>query len=347
MIWSFKNKLRSLNEDEFIEYLQNKDEYPKKHRPYIAQEARNRYFSNKHFNGDDDQYINPKSQFLRRIRRKKRIKNTSAVLSLLIVATALFFIIQTNPRIGDQFVTIFQSQNKTKENTPLKNNAPIVIAKNDEALKPQGDKQKKTPIKTEETAADKTAIKPKSKQLEISKTKEQLPSESETDIKKETQKNNSTVPSPPPPIKEQDQKKPTATPVKSEPTAQANEGNTSMANKNEIEKNPEIKPKKEPINNLHDASELSTTRLREFIPFLNDWAYQQTNLPGIADYYVENNSIVNFKLTAEYADSIGPFQQHKSKQFIEKYRKDLSTKLGNSFPKIDIKIRFVDSETDL
>lgn len=63
---AFKKKIKSLSDQALSELFLSRDEFSGKEISLIEQEARNRFFSNKEFNGEDDEYpgfgIMPKSR---------------------------------------------------------------------------------------------------------------------------------------------------------------------------------------------------------------------------------------------------------------------------------------------
>jgi len=98
---------------------------------------------------------------------------------------------------------------------------------------------------------------------------------------------------------------------------------------------------------ITNAQMLSNTLLREYIPFLNDWAFKQTQQQEISDYYVENNSLVNFKITKMYSDSIPVFKDEKLQMLMNNYWESLDVVLGSDFPRIAIAIKFIRFDDDL
>jgi hypothetical protein len=54
---AFKKTIKSLSDQGLSELFLSRDEFSGKEISLIEQEARNRFFSNKDFNGDDDEYL--------------------------------------------------------------------------------------------------------------------------------------------------------------------------------------------------------------------------------------------------------------------------------------------------
>jgi hypothetical protein len=387
--WTFKNKIRSADDNEFLNYWRNKDKYPQKLIYYIEQEARNRFFSNKDFNGDDDIYVHPVILSQLKNNRRKRLLKISLTLSVLLLISGLFYFLPssfysnfTYPVIPVQIAQWFDGMQLKPD--PATNNAVAMVEKEkDENTKTPLATESKTPVTDEAAVTD--AIediveKPKQADLQpVGQPGKNTDSKVAGD-KPEALANASTV-------KKKDTKNSvanrgtiSAAPKKvTEPTTTPESETGIIANPDISTETPEVnpptpvtdqpkvaddagtttkpEPKVEPValktdlpqdsEDITNAQMLSNTLLREYIPFLNDWAFKQTQQQEISDYYVENNSLVNFKITKMYSDSIPVFKDEKLQMLMNNYWESLDVVLGSDFPRIAIAIKFIRFDDDL
>jgi hypothetical protein len=387
--WTFKNKIRSADDNEFLNYWRNKDKYPQKLIYYIEQEARNRFFSNKDFNGDDDQYVHPVILSQLKTKRRKRLINSSLALSILLLISGLFYFLPssfynnlTYPDFPLQIAQWFDGMQLTPE--PASNGAVAMVNKEkEENANNQLVSETKTPA-TDEAAlsdANKEAVE-KPKESNLKPVDQPL---TNTDSKVVAAKTEAVVDEST--VKAKDTKNSVengmtnnaATKKSTQPTTTAESATGKIANLEVAAETPEVKspapvteqpkaaddsgvtknpePEVEPVllktnlpneaEDITNAQMLSNALLREYIPFLNDWAFKQTQQKEISDYYVENNSLVNFKITKMYSDSIPAFKDKKLQLLMKNYWESLDATLGPDFPRIAIAIKFLRFDDEL
>jgi hypothetical protein len=369
MLRRFRNKLKTLSDQDFLDRLIHHDVYPCKYFPAMEKEARNRFFTNRHFNGDNDEYVHPDTYQPTLVNRGKIVAGSVMIVVLAALTFVLLFTLRHNDLSSVR--TTSTERTGTSVNTPAgpspdKSTVAITAADAVKADKtPTVSENKDKP--NQEIIAEKPAISAKAvpsatpepthqKQLQWESSYRPLyviPEKQVQLVATAEVEDNTPDPIDDHELLAQNEQPETelAIPEKAETEAPAEP-------KQEITKpepKPEEKPKtepaavaaKEPISDYSNVSQLTVPLLRQFIPFINDWAYQQTQQPGIKDYYVENNSLVNLVLTREYSDSLAAFQQQKAAQLMNRYYAALKTALGEEFPQVRINIKFVKYNTDL
>jgi|LSQX01.2.fsa_nt_gb hypothetical protein len=350
MLKRFRNKLKSLSDQDFLDKLIHHDVYPRKYYAAIEQEARTRFFSNRHFNGENDKYIHPATFRPTAIKRRNVVTGAAMVVAAAALAFVLLYSLNTShlPYLHTTSASRTSSAVSTPSD-PSPTGKKIIAVANDDANKekvidqPKASRDKPLQWESSYRPLFVTFEKQTIPVATIAIAEETKP----TTIDDNQQLAQNRQPEPEPAVPEK-----TAT-------------ETTLPPKQEITK-PEPKPKKvlpvadetpkaepaaatakEPVSDYSNVSQLSVPLLRQFIPFINDWAYQQTQQPGIKDYYVENNSLVNLVLTREYSDSLAVFQQQRATQMMNRYYSALKAKLGEDFPRVQIEIKFLKYNTDL
>jgi hypothetical protein len=369
MLRRFRNKLKTLSDQDFINRLIHHDVYPRKYFPAMEQEARNRFFTNRHFNGDNDEYVHPDTYQPTLANRGKIVAGTVMIVVLAALTFVLFFTLRNNDPSPIRTTSVDHTSTPVytpADPSPEKSTVAVTTADATKTDKtPEVSENKDKP--DQKIIAEKPAISAKAVSSVTPEPNQQKYLQWESSYRPlyvipEKQVN---------PIATAKAEENTPDPIDdNELLAQNEQPETELAipekaitelpvePKQEITKpepKPEEKPKtepatvaaKEPISDYSNVSQLTVPQLRQFIPFINDWAYQQTQQPGIKDYYVENNSLVNLVLTREYSDSLAAFQQQKASQMMNRYYAALKTALGEEFPQVRINIKFVKYNTDL
>jgi len=383
--WTFKNKLRSLDDIEFLNYLRNKDNYPQKLIGLIEQEARKRYFSNREFNGQDDEYIHPAVQNLNAERKRRLLRKTSTLVAFVVIAFATVYLMQANFLQNISFSNISEQIGQLINNpvqTPPVDDGIIVLTEPDE----ENDDQKANESENLDQNGDL-----QSSNLQISETQPEkvthqaladyvpshivsAPRAVDSRIEPDTEKPKEKIVEPEiqefapettsikTPVKtdlKEEQKVPekiekivgqTTLPAIEAPKISTETDETAVVAK--IPAANEKKPLKEPHINeseadITNAQMLSNKLLRRYIPFLYDWAQRQTLQAEITDYFIENNSIVSFKISKAHSDFIEDFKETKLQSLMNNYWNSLDNELGKDFPRTTIVIRFLRFDDDL
>lgn len=384
--WTFKNKIRSADDNEFLQFWRNKDNYPQKLIYLIEQEARNRFFSNKDFNGEDDQYVHPVIMSQQKIKQRKRLINSSLALSVLLLVSGVFLLLPSSfyntfsyPDVPVQIAQWFNGIRFVPDPAEVQPVAMMEEDKEENAVEVLPDDNKTSAPDAAPGKAVKKDIEKDIKPTVIPSDKPVKLSDSKApDTKSEgaakpadahAMQPKKNVTNPPSDIEATKAKAKTTTPAEVESgkisTIVTTQGTSVESTPTPVAEQPKVveatvskpEPKVEPsvpktatpgnVEDITNAQMLSNTLLREYIPFLNDWAFKQTQLPEISDYYVENNSLVNFKITKMYSDSIPAFKNEKLQMLMKNYWKNLDAELGTDFPRIAIAIKFIRFDDDL
>ncbi len=378
MLKRFRNKLKTLSDQDFLDKLIHHDIYPRKYYPVIEQEARSRFFSNRHFNGENDNYIHPNT--LRpTATRKNIVTGTVMIVAAAVLVFVLLYSLSTNhlPYLHTTSASRAGSTIKPPADPSPANQSIIAVANEDadnenistqpETVNPDKSDQivhDQNSASSEPTVASPVENPKRNKYLQweasyrpiyVTPEKQVVPVETPLEAEETTpapiednqQLAQNTQPEVEPAVPEKLVTETTA-PAKQEiasPEKPILEKEIPVAEKPNSE--PTVVTNKEPLSDYSNVSQLSVPMLRKFIPFINDWAYQQTQMPGIKDYYVENNSLVNLVLTREYSDSLAAFQHQKAPQMMNSYFSALKAKLGEDFPHVQIEIKFLKYNADL
>lgn len=350
MLKRFRNKLKSLSDQDFLDKLIHHDLYSRKYYTAIEQEARTRFFSNRHFNGENDKYIHPAT--LRPTATTRRNVVTGVVMAVAAAALAFVLLYSLNTSHLPYLHTTSANGSSSAVSTPSGPSPAgkkITAVANDDASKEkvidQPNPSRNKPLQWE------ASYRP----LFVASEKQTIPVATiviaeETEpatIDENQQLAQNTQPETEPAVPEKTATE-TAPPPKQEITNPEPKAEKVLPVVDEMPKaEPTSVSAKEPVSDYSNVSKLSVPLLRQFIPFINDWAYQQTQQPGIKDYYIENNSLVNLVLTREYSDSLVVFQQQKATQMMNRYYSALKTALGEDFPHVQIEIKFLKYNTDL
>jgi hypothetical protein len=387
--WTFKNKLKSLDDIEFLNYFRNRDGYSHKLVRMIEQEARNRYFSNKEFNGQDDEYMHPVLESQRKERIHNTIRKSTVSFALVFVMAAAFYFIPvdyfpkiTYSNVAGQIAQWYgQLGGKpsgtvavTASDDDRKNQEIHVSDIEDREAKPVEKKIHKTEVeKSTNGEMDKKTVvdeKPASTAVTTLKSKPQPDIEKPVEIKKDVI-THSPVPEPfdkneqtktivenspekkiePSVAQEKTQEQTAVQPPFDSELALSKDSATALMEKKTTEKDivrsPDQNEPHQISNEITSAQMLSTSQLRLYIPFLNDWAFKQTRQADITDYFVESNSIVSFKISKEQSAFIETFKDPKTQLLMQSYWKNLDAELGSDFPRIAIEIKFLRFDDDL
>lgn len=369
MTQSFKIKIHNLSDDEFSEILVNRDSFSRKELRILDQEARNRYFANREFNGENDVYYNPEVSETPEDKSKNVIILGSLAGVLLLVS--LFFFISRNQIIEKPVeLAIVNSGNqtdgqngiisqRTEDNKPKGENLSSNVENENNALKPPSSDDHNIISSTDQSSSrtDKSVV--DQKLAETHKTQEtKIPVVNE--VTKEESGNKSTI------QKTEEKKAPLPeVPKKDDPknmiTENVNQTNKKPDNVSMDQSKIEAQDQK-PDNDQSPTepseiaskmpreskiSDLSTEHLRQLVKFQNEWADKQTSLKGVEDYYVDGNIAIKFILIQSYSDSVNLYQQRFVPTLTSKYWQDLEKELGAKFPRTPMKISYVKFDAEL
>ncbi|NCA83965.1 MAG: hypothetical protein EOM83_00145 [Clostridia bacterium] len=375
MLRRFRNKLKTLSDQDFLDRLTHHDVYPRKYFAAMEQEARSRFFSNRHFNGENDEYVHPDTLQPTLTTRRNIVTGTIMIVGAAALTIVLLFALRTTDLSSLTTATTNRTNtsiNKPASPSPDKN---TIAAIDDDAETNTASELANTdlsdqPFSDEKSAASADAVSPTPavishkkyltweasyRPLYVIPEKKVVPAataaETEAIIPDEIRDNQLLAQNSEPETE-------SAAAIEAAPKVADQPKEEFAKPEPKLEKDipvAEEKPNtadnpataKEPISDYSTVSQLSVPLLRKFIPFINDWAYKQTLQPGIKDYYVENNSLVHLVLTREYSDSVAAFQQQKAAQMMTRYYSALKTSLGEDFPRVPIEIKFVKYNTDL
>lgn len=369
MAQSFKIKIHKLSDKEFSEILVNRDSFTGKKLRILDQEARNRYFANKEFNGENDVYYNP--DVIETVEDKR--KNIALITSLagVLLIVSLFFLISRN---GNNEKSVELAVNNTEApadepkvninekpvgNKPEEENllSPVVDKDKTSTSALSDDGNKILPTNQSTSSPDKSI---ENQELtDTRKTQEtKMPVVNEV-IKQEPGKSST--------IQKTEEKK---APLLEEPKKN-DPKNAIIENVNQTNKKPDngsldqrkIEAQDQKPNNdqspaessenvsklprENKISDLSTENLRQLVKFQNEWADKQTSLKGVEDYYVDGNIAIKFILNQSYTDSVNQYQQRFVPILTSKYWQDLEKALGAKFPRTPMKISYVKFDTEL
>jgi len=365
---SFKLKLQKLSDEEFSEIMVNRDLFTGKKLLLLDQEARNRYFTNKEFNGENDVYVNPDVTIPIIDKRTGIYLATSIAGALLIVA--LFFLVPRyifTERPDELAVAETEAQINQQETTKV-NESGNYKPEEQKKLVPSGEDKENTAssltkegISATQSAAPSTIIdKPiENQESAIEKKTQEVNQPIQNDvIKQEPEK---VIPP-----KEAEEKK-TLLPdeskkntPKTDITTNEDQGKNQPGDGSEVKSDliKEQQPSQEEHSpteskvasetpHLFKITELSTEHLRQLVKFQNEWAHKQTTVKGVVDYYVDGNVAIKFILSQPYSDSLNQYQRRLVPNLTGKYWKDLEKELGEKFPKTPMQITFVRFDTEL
>jgi hypothetical protein len=380
MLRRFRNKLKTLSDQDFLDKLIHHDVYPHKYYAAMEQEARNRFFSNRYFNGEDDEYINPDSFQPTLATRRNIVAGTVMLLAVAVLSFVLLYLLNFNDFSSIRAVFVDRadkSLNTSAKPSPDKNTiATTATTAGDKANEsnkitaPSNNKNNPDQIIDKESATTTDAV---PEVITVAKQKKYLEWEASyrplyvipekqvisvataADVEENTPasaENNQLLAQNMQQEIEKAASEKTVTETAATPKQEIIKPEPAPETKVAVaEETPKTEPAavaiKEPISDYSNVSQLTVPQLRKFIPFINDWAYQQTQRPGIKDYYIENNSLVNLVLTRDYSDSLAAFQQQKPSQMLNRYYGALKTVLGEDFPRVRIEIKFLKYNADL
>jgi hypothetical protein len=375
MLRRFRNKLKTLSDQDFLDRLTHHDVYPRKYFAAIEQEARSRFFSNRHFNGESDEYVHPDTIQSSVATRRSIVAGTLMIVGMVAITFLLLFVLRTTDLSSLTTATTNRTNTSiNKPATPSPDQNTIAAIDDDDAEMNTASELANTDFTNQQFSDEKSAVSADAvspapaaishkkyltweasyRPLYLIPEKKVVPAataETEASIPDEIRDNQLLAQNSEP------ETEPAAT---VETTPKVADLPKRAINKQELLQEKPVPgtieqpaatstpaATKEPISDYRTVSQLSVPLLRKFIPFINDWAYKQTLQPGIKDYYVENNSLVHLVLTREYSDSVAAFQQQKAPQMMTRYYSALKTALGDDFPRVPIEIKFVKYNTDL
>lgn len=353
---SFKLKLEKLTDEEFSELLVNRDMFTGRKLSLIDQEARNRYFSNKDFNGENDAYYNPdilsdQSQIALNLRKVAIVAGGVAFVVLM------FFIVSSLIKQKSEPVLFTENQEITQidHSDPMAKEelkAPENKMSSDQNLTTNG--VQSLPNNDQPQASGVVRISEPDKML--SESTEKPVNHENSQAVKNIETTQQVSQNPPVQIAENKNGKNQGVrggeTVRNTQTANSNQQKepADIKNKPEPEKkseNQKVTVTEEPDTEMNEKSRtskisnLSTEQLRQLVKFQNEWAFKQTTAKGVIDYYVDGNTAIKFILNQAYSDSVNTFQTRFVPNLTTKYWSDLEIELGKQFPKTSIQIQFV------
>lgn len=352
---SFKLQLEKLTDEEFMQLLVNRDTFTTKKLRMIDQEARNRYFSNKDFNGEKDVYFNPEVKINDPGKGSDWVK-ISALAGGVVFLVLMFFIISNlvkNDSVPTQVIEKQElahidypkvtdgEENKIPEkeiiSEPVQNQSSkdIQPAKNEDISKAtsvekiagadqslSGNADRKENQENIQPVSGKTS-EPQTGQNSQKQVVENKNIQNQGVMTSESTKKTQT----------HELKQPTDTGKKSVTVETAEK--QKVTKPEEVTKDGDDKPR------MYKITDLSTEQLRQLVKFQNEWAFRQTNAKSVIDYYVDGNAAIKFILNQTYSDSVSNYQQRFVPNLTRKYWTEFEKELGNQFPKTSIQIQFV------
>jgi len=356
MAQSFKIKLEQLSDEEFAELLISRDMFSGKKLRLIDQEARNRYFSNKEFNGENDIYLNPGAGYVQ-AEKTNNIFYFASVSGVLLVVVLVFFIVKNFIKEDtDQIVTTDNELIVNQSNTIQENKPAIIQYENQNSNTNQDqtnvlvsvdkDKSQTVDLKQKSEVNPDPVISAEAK----SNPDKNMTIEPGAAIADTEKQQIQVVEDKKAQITEKPKQEPSKTTISDKANSQKNQ--PDLSKKETPEKIAEQTKKKESITTKpsqnqnskpHEfkIAELSTELMRQLVKFQNEWAFKQTSVKGVVDYYVDANVAIKFILSQPYSDSVSQYQQRYVLNLTGKYWKDLEKELGTQFPRTPMIISFV------
>lgn len=368
MAQSFKIKLQKLSDDEFSEILVNRDLFTGKKLMLLDQEARNRYFSNKEFNGENDVYINPEKteSVFEKVNTMMWVTSIAGVFliaALFIVLTRNFFTEKPVELAVNETKAILPEQKSAqpdesgyfkpdKQNTVLPfgevktdasslnekqiaNSQPSTLQPmTDLSIENQGNAESKKPVEVNLPIQNEIINKEP-----VSATSGKQDEEKKTSLPENSKQN--------PSISEINDNR---NQIKNQAGSGSDEKRDQKKEQQSIQKESSPTETSKVVSEtpyMFKISELSTEHLRQLVKFQNEWAHIQTTLKGVVDYYVDGNVAIKFILNQPYSDSVNQYQRRIIPILTGKYWKDLEKELGEKFPRTPMQISFVRFDSEL
>jgi len=350
---NFKNRIKTLSEKDFSEILLFRDEYSAKEKLIIDQEARNRFFTNKEFNGADDEYV-ISGHLVENHGIKHNLVYSGSVAFIVVLVLIFGFIFvknyksNSNRNLASSNVNEINETAKANSNSDKNNiaNMPVVTGKDD---KLNADKNQPQILPEPQKPLNSNVLNAESDKKRADSAIAALKNATETKVE-QTSPSNKEISNKVVAINEVDQKE-----QKTETTENQEAKNTLPEKKvisdktetQEANSKETFEVSSKQKNQVSDISEISKDNLKLLLQFQYKWANENVARYKFADYYIEQNTKIIFKLNENASDSVNFYRQNHIPKFIDRYWKSLSKELGANFPNTKMDIIFVKFNEEL